>query len=220
MKKVTILISLFLSTMASWATSHTIYVDIENTMNIQRNDVPVVIALDPSMCPFDIKSATVFISEEEIPSQIDDLNNDRVPDELAFLINIAPGATTKARIVLSDTIAKRDRYTSRVYADMLVATKSKKRPHAPINSIESPTGDLYNYLHHHGPAFESELVAYRIYFDKKQTVDIYGKFNPGFEIAPSGWYPNDEQLAQGFGDDVLRVSGSCGVGTLKGWNLK
>lgn len=220
MKKVTILISLFLSTMASWAISHTIYVDIENTMNIQRNDVPVVIALDPSMCPFDIQSATVFISEEEIPSQIDDLNNDRVPDELAFLINIAPGATTKARIVLSDTIAKRDRYTSRVYADMLVATKSKKRPHAPINSIESPTGDLYNYLHHHGPAFESELVAYRIYFDKKQTVDIYGKFNPGFEIAPSGWYPNDEQLAQGFGDDVLRVSGSCGVGTLKGWNTQ
>lgn len=95
MKKVTILISLFLSTMASWATSHTIYVDIENTMNIQRNDVPVVIALDPSMCPFDIQSATVFISEEEIPSQIDDLNNDRVPDELAFLINIAPGLPPK-----------------------------------------------------------------------------------------------------------------------------
>lgn len=57
-------------------------------------------------------------------------------------------------------------------------------------------------MHHHGPAFESELVAYRLYFDKKQTVDIYGKFNKGFEIKESQFYPTDEQLARGFGDDV------------------
>ena len=34
------------------------------------------------------------------------------------------------------------------------------------------------------------------------------------------FYPTDEQLARGFVDDVLRVSGSCGVGSLKGWNGK
>ncbi|NLZ74261.1 MAG: DUF4861 domain-containing protein, partial [Bacteroidales bacterium] len=77
---------------------------------------------------------------------------------------------------------------------------------------------IYNQMHHHGPAIESELVAYRLYFDEKQTVDIYGKFNKGFEVEESGWYPNDEQLAKGFGDDVLRVGGSCGMGALKGWN--
>ena len=31
-------------------------------------------------------------------------------------------------------------------------------------------------------AFESELVAYRIYFNEKQTTDLYGKFNKGLEI--------------------------------------
>ena len=34
----------------------------------------------------------------------------------------------------------------------------------------------------------------------------------------SGFYPNDEQLARGFGDDVLMVGNSCGVGALKGWD--
>ena len=63
-------------------------------------------------------------------------------------------------------------------------------------------------------------MAYRIYFDQKQTIDIYGKFNKGFEVEASGWYPDDKQLAQGFGDDVLLVSGSCGVGALKGWDAK
>ncbi len=34
----------------------------------------------------------------------------------------------------------------------------------------------------------------------------------------AAFYPNDEQLARGFGDDVLMVGNSCGVGTLKGWD--
>ncbi|MEG1839427.1 MAG: DUF4861 family protein, partial [Bacteroidaceae bacterium] len=90
-----------------------------------------------------------------------------------------------------------------------------------ITALTIPgSSNIYNQLHHHGPAFESELVAYRLYFDKKQTVDIYGKFNKGFEVKSSGFYPSDEQLAKGFGDDVLRVSGSCGVGALKGWDGK
>ena len=105
---------------------------------------------------------------------------------------------------------------------MKIYDKSNKRnKHPKINSLSIPgTTKIYNNLYHHGPAFESELVAYRIYFDQKQTVDIYGKFNKGFEVESSGWYPDDKQLAQGFGDDVLRVSGSCGVGALKGWNAK
>lgn len=220
MKKATTILWALLCCATAFATTHEIGVIVENPMNIQRRDVPVVIATSDVDAGFDIQSATVYISDTEIPSQVDDLDGDRQADEIAFLIDMPAKGKIKARIVVSDIAAESNRYPARVYADMLVATKSKKRPHAPINTIATPTGDLYNYLHHHGPAFESELVAYRIYFDRKQTVDIYGKFNKGFEVAPSGWYPNDEQLAQGFGDDVLRVSGSCGVGTLKGWNGK
>ena len=220
MKKATTILWALLCCATAFATTHEIGVIVENPMNIQRRDVPVVIATSDVDAGFDIQSATVYISDTEIPSQVDDLDGDRQADEIAFLIDMPAKGKIEARIVVSDIAAESNRYPARVYADMLVATKSKKRPHAPINTIATPTGDLYNYLHHHGPAFESELVAYRIYFDRKQTVDIYGKFNKGFEVAPSGWYPNDEQLAQGFGDDVLRVSGSCGVGTLKGWNGK
>lgn len=53
---------------------------------------------------------------------------------------------------------------------------------------------------------------------KKQTVDIYGKFHKRLEIQESQFYPTDKQLARGFGDDVLLVGNSCGVGTLKGWD--
>ena len=80
--------------------------------------------------------------------------------------------------------------------------------------------DTYHSLHHHGVAVESELMAYRIYFDKKQTIDPYCKRKPQLELAQSHWYPNDSLLAEGYGDDILRVSGTIGVGSVKYWNGK
>ncbi|MBQ7997185.1 MAG: DUF4861 family protein [Paludibacteraceae bacterium] len=80
--------------------------------------------------------------------------------------------------------------------------------------------DVYHSLHHHGVAVESEQMAYRIYFDKKQTIDPYCKRTPQLELAESHWYPNDSLLAAGYGDDILRVSGTVGVGSVKFWNGK
>ena len=80
--------------------------------------------------------------------------------------------------------------------------------------------DVYHSLHHHGVAVESELMAYRIYFDKKQTIDPYCKRTPQLELSQSYWYPNDSLLAAGYGDDILRVSGTVGVGSVKYWNGK
>lgn len=80
--------------------------------------------------------------------------------------------------------------------------------------------DTYHSLHHHGVAAESEQMAYRIYFDKKQTIDVYCKRKPQLELAQSYWYPNDSLLAEGYGDDILRVSGTVGVGSVKYWNGK
>ncbi|NMA74285.1 MAG: DUF4861 domain-containing protein [Bacteroidales bacterium] len=194
-----------------------IYVKVENQWNSPKIDEPIIINLANLNLDFEIKSAVVKENNNiEIPSQLDDLNYDHINDELAFLINIEKLSSKEYTIDLSDT-EQQNNYITRVHAQMLVSDKKGK--HVPVVSVTIPgTSNIYSQMHHHGPAFESELVAYRLYFDEKQTVDIYGKFNKGFEIKESGWYPNDEQLAKGFGDDVLRVGGSCGIGALKGWD--
>ena len=193
-------------------------VEVSNTWNKAKADEPVVIKLSEINPQFRVRSAVVMNGNEEIPSQLDDLNGDRRPDELAFLVDLPAKGKKTLTITLSS--AKSDKtYPARVYAEMLVSDKKGK--HVPVQSVTFPgTSNIYNQMHHHGPAFESELVAYRLYFDHKQTVDIYGKFNKGFEIKESQFYPTDEQLARGFGDDVLMVGGSCGVGALKGWDGK
>lgn len=194
----------------------TITIELKNNYNKDRTDEPVVIKLSEINTGFFVKSATVWDGSTEISSQLDDMNNDRKADELAFVINIPARGSKTLKVVLSSEKSDKQ-YKPRVFAEMLISDKRGK--HVPIRSLTIPgTSNVYNQLHHHGPAFESELVAYRIYFDQKQTVDIYGKFNKGLEIEESQFYPTDEQLARGFGDDVLRVGGSCGVGALKGWN--
>lgn len=193
-------------------------VEVSNTWNKPKADEPVVIKLSEINPQFRVRSAVVMNGSEEIPSQLDDLNGDLRPDELAFVIDLP--AKSKKTVTVTLSSAKSDKtYPARVYAEMLVSDKRGK--HVPVHSVTIPgTSNIYNQMHHHGPAFESELVAYRLYFDKKQTVDIYGKFNKGFEIKESQFYPTDEQLARGFGDDVLLVGGSCGLGALKGWDGK
>lgn len=103
----------------------------------------------------------------------------------------------------------------------VIHAEGKMRHCYPITEwTADPAVDTYHQLHHHGVAVESDLMAYRIYFDKKQTIDPYCKRKPQLELAQSHWYPNDSLLAEGYGDDILRVSGTVGVGSVKYWNGK
>ena len=103
----------------------------------------------------------------------------------------------------------------------VIQAEGKTRHCHPVKAwFDGPWADTYHQLHHHGVAVESELMAYRIYFDKKQTIDVYCKRTPRLELAQSYWYPNDSLLAEHYGDDILRVSGTVGVGTVKYWNDK
>lgn len=196
----------------SKASSQTVIVT--NIGKKAKTDFPIAIKIKNEK----IKGITVFEGKKEVPSQCDDLDRNGTPDELAFVTNLKPGETKTFVLKMSETALADNRYPARVYAELL--KKNDDKTISKVTEASSPTGDLYNKLHHHGPAFESELMAYRIYFDQKQTVDLYGKYRKQLEIEESRWYPTDEQLAKGFGDDILKVGGSVAVGTLKGWDGK
>lgn len=198
-------------------TEKKIQVTIENPWQSEKTDEPVVIDLHALQTGFAVKSATVFDGTTEISSQLDDMDGDTRADELAFVINLPAGTEKTLDITLSSQKSDKQ-YTPRVFAEMLFRT-SKKDQYAKGYAIYAD-GNAYTYTiqQHHGAAFESELVAYRIYFNEKQTTDLYGKFNKQLEIEESQFYPTDEQLERGFGDDIIKVNNSCGAGTLRGWN--
>ena len=155
-------------------------IKLENTGDRTQKDAPVVIRLDQTGANFQVRSAVVMDNKQEIPSQLDDLNGDLKADELAFVIDMPAHTNKELTLTLSSAKPTRQ-YPARVFAQML-ARDAKNNRHAPVQSITVPgTTDFYSMVHGHGPMFESELVGYRVYFNEKQTLDPYGKFNKGME---------------------------------------
>ena len=177
--------------------------------------------------PADAKGATVYMRKAayegeyvyseivEVPSQLDDLDGDGVFDELVFAVGLNRNEPVDAWVDYS-TQPVAHGYKPLVNAQMW--WKNPDKTLAEKSQLSSDKDDMYRKLHHHGPAFESEYAAYRVYFDKKQSIDTYGKKRPGLELRETMWYPTDEQLAAGYGHDNLRVFGTVSVGALKGWN--
>ncbi len=204
--------------------SRTLTVTVTNPSNTVRTDVPVVISLAPYGM---IQSALVTqASGQEVPCQLDDLNLDETFDELCFLADLGKKEKKQYTVKLEDVGQPRS-YPARVYAEMVLSnTKDKKlKKHQQNNFIESITarGDAaytYNIQHHHGVDFESELNGIRIYFDARQTLDLYGKFKKQLELKETQFYTPDDLKAKGYGDDVLWVGQTFGLGAFRGWNGK
>jgi hypothetical protein len=197
----------------------TFTVSVTNPLTTARTDQPVIISLTPFG---DIRSVLVTTCGQEIPCQLDDLNQDDTFDELCFLADLNGDETKLYEVTLLSEGEPRT-YPARVYTDMLLRNDKVKEKNKHNNFIESITArgdcaDSYHIQHHHGVEFESELNGIRIYFDKRQTLDLYGKFQKRLELQATQFYTSKEQKAEGYGDDVLWVGNTFGLGAFRGWD--
>ncbi len=127
----------------------------------------------------------------ELPSQADDLDGDGKYDELVFQIPLQPRQTRIVTISYGDqsTIQRlRSAYPARAY--MKFSTR------------------------YEGLGWESDETAWRIYFDKRNGVDLYGKRRPGLYLdvfsAPEYVYHMESPM----GRDIYDVGQSIGVGAI------
>ena len=199
----------------------TFKVSVRNPSKTERSDQPIVLSLEKYG---EVRSALVKCSEEEIPCQLDDINLDEQFDELCFLADLK-GKEQKTYTITLYNEGEPRTYPARVYAEMLMRNDKVKEKNKHNNFVSSLTvrGDCansYNLLHHHGVDFESELNGIRIYFDKRQTLDLYGKFQKRLELQATQFYTQDDQKKAGYGDDVLWVGNTFGLGAFRGWDGK
>ena len=218
-KQIFTLLLLALTTAAH--SQQTLSVSVSNPSTSVRSDEPIAIPLTGYG---DIRSALVTVDGQEIPCQLDDLDQNDTFDELCFLADLKGKETKTYEIKLFNEGEPRP-YPARVFAEMLIRNDKVKEKNKHNNFIESITarGDCdnsYNIQHHHGVDFESELNGIRIYFDKRQTLDLYGKFQKRLELEATQFYTQPDQKAEGYGDDVLWVGNTFGLGAFRGWDGK
>lgn len=217
MKSICILAAL--ATMTATNAQETFSVTIQNHLKTSLHDVPATVDIRHLS---NIKSAKVVVDGTETAYQIDDFDKDGHNDELCFLIDLGAKETKTATVTLCsqpDTKLWQPRtFAEIVMRNPKVKEKNKHDIYLSSITIDKKTDNPYNVLHHHGVAFENELIGMRIYMDKRQTIDLYGKFHKGLEIEQTQFYTSKEQKAQGFGDDVLWVGNTFGLGAFRGWN--
>lgn len=197
----------------------TFNISVKNPSKTDRTDQPVVLSLEKYG---EVRSALVKDGDTEIPCQLDDIDLDEQFDELCFLADLK-GKEQKTYTVTLYADGEPRPYPARVYAEMLmrndkVKEKNKHNNFVACLSVRGDCANSYNLLHHHGVDFESELNGIRIYFDKRQTLDLYGKFQKRLELEATQFYTQADQKKQGYGDDVLWVGNTFGLGAFRGWN--
>lgn len=198
-----------------------ISISVTNPLAADRTDQPVVISLADYG---EVRRVIVTCDGAEIPCQLDDLDQDEVYDELCFLADLKGKQRKNYSVELYyDQCDEPSKYPARVFTEMLIRNDKVKEKNKHNNFIESITarGDCansYNLQHHHGVDFESELNGIRIYFDKRQTLDLYGKFQKRLELEATQFYTQPDQKSEGYGDDVLWVGNTFGLGAFRGWD--
>jgi unsaturated chondroitin disaccharide hydrolase len=127
----------------------------------------------------------------ELPSQADDLDGDNKYDELAFQIELKPKQTRIVTIAYGET-----------------ATIQRLRSEYPKRTAAKFT------MKFDGLAWESEANAWRIYFDKRNAIDLFGKRRPGLYLemfgAPEYVYHWESPL----GRDIYRIGDAIGIGAV------
>lgn len=196
-------------------------VSVSNSSDADRMNEPIVIKLkEVKKLAFDVKNAVVrdAASGALLPMQIDDMDGDRRADEIFFLADLKAGEKKQYIVSLkgtSDAAAPREQEQF-IYTALQLRDKAEKHPE--VLRVEAPgCSNIFNDIYMHGVTIESDIVGYRIYFDHRQNIDLYGKRKKRIELPVTQFYTSSEQLKDGYGVDVLWAGGAIGCGSLKDW---
>ncbi len=187
-----------------------IKISVTNASSTQRNAEDVVllipalkkIALDFSPASVIVTTSNaatiaedaVTLETQELPSQVDDLDGDHKANELAFQIDLKPHQT---------------RIVSVCYGDEPTILR--------LRSDYPPRTDAAFNLKFDGLAWESERNAWRIYFDARNAIDLYGKRRPTLQLKLYGTpdYAYHDESPEG--RDIYDVADALGIGAVGAW---
>ncbi len=166
----------------------TITVSVRNPTGDAWTDAPVVVPWTPAMTEAGA-GVLALTGPDTLAVQRDDLDGDGKPDELAFVVSLKPGESR--------------RYT---LGPAPAGFQPVRRAHARMS--------LKGY---DGVGWESDVIAYRIYWNADNAMDIFGKTRPILSL--DGWATPGvpHQIENEYGVDVLKVGRALGIGGFGAW---
>ena len=191
-----------------------ITVTVSNPLDTPRESVPVVIPINQRE---EVNSVQIK-NHPTLPYQLDDTDMDGRADELVLLLDLPANGKEILTINLSPK-PQTEKFEPKTNAYIKLNDKNKKYPKVTAISYPGDVSNLemYNSIYGHGAVLEGLHNAIRVYMDNRQSVDLYAKNRPQLELDTTGFYTTRQQLAQGFGRDILWAGTSVALGSFRGY---
>lgn len=202
-----VLFALFFSTTTVTAQIKIIKLQVTNPTATERaaENVVVSIADLKRIAPDFVPNAVVVTTSDaatleedartiqtvELPSQADDTDDDGKLDELAFQIPLKPNQTRIVNLAYADYA-----FISRIRQNYPLRTNAKFA------------------VKYEGMGWESDTVAWRLYFDQRNAIDIFGKRRPGLHLETFAQPEYDYHAETPIGRDIYKNGAAIGVGSV------
>jgi hypothetical protein len=176
----------------------------------------------------------VFDGDGLLPSAPYDCDGDARVESLAVLADLAPKQSKSLQLyALQDGVRGSAAGSApgagrKTYAELAVRMngvrdaegKFQQGVLTPVSRLLLPPGHTVGnrLLKYEGPGWESELVGYRIYFDQRSAIDIFGKTKKQLVLSRVGLDGDDYHALSDWGMDVLKVGTSLGIGGVGLWD--
>lgn len=192
---------------------------VTNSSDNSFKNAPIVIPRNSFEQSFGVikpgQTVHFYISGNLVPSQLDDLNNDAIWDEIALAVDLDKNTTVEVKVVINNDLHEFENQTNIRIGQF----KNTKQEGSPIaletlsRTAANLPADFSRQFQMEGPAWENQHVGFRLYFDERNGIDIFGKTTPKMALDKVGISENYHQR-QAWGMDILKVGRSLGAGAL------
>jgi len=193
---------------------------IINQSGVSRKEDPIVIGRDALSglmeIPTDKKVPLVTVDGKEIPSQLDDLNGDGNWDELSFQIDIERNskAIVKVKWVVSEMVPL---YPKRTQVRLGVS-ENRNGTFLPVAKEFRPETSTTRQqplrYQLEGPVWENDKVAFRNFFDERNTNEVFGKMTNRLIFDTLVLPEQNFKSIQPWGMNIFKAGPSIGLGGL------
>ncbi len=151
-------------------------------------------------------------NKKSIPSQPEDTDKDGNWDQLLFVLDFKPLEKKKVYI---DFDIQKPNYTPAT--DIHFGVGQNKEQIIEVNQYHrngDPRAEKFKkFFQMEGPAWENDKVGFRMYFDPRNGIDIFGKTTTSLVLSEVG-ISGDYHTKADWGMDILKVGNSLGAGSI------
>lgn len=206
--------------------THKFTLSVTNPLNKDRSEETITLSkaqLTQLPQNFNFNAFKIFIGTKEIASQaVDvDVDVDGITDQLIFNSQLNAFENKIFTVEYNSIGSHNNEYNKRTHAELsinkggsLINGKYQGGKFVPVKHQQLPNSHVIGDLQfkYEGPGWESDKIAYRLYFDHRNVIDIFGKKISDIVLPKVGQPGSNYHKNAEWGMDILKVGDSLGIG--------